>query len=172
MYVDDLLEMADDTTVAAGAGTSVIGDVIPLVKLNTGATDGSNNPGDGRPIYFVLQITEQIITGGSAGTIQFFLVSDHLSTLGGGVLASTTEHARSISILTDDATAVNADTTPGGLINRVGKVVMCLPLPQVLPYEKYLGVLCTVGTTTTTAGKINAFLTDDPSRWRPYADAI
>ena len=39
-------------------------------------------------------------------------------------------------------------------------------------YERYLGVLCTTGTTTTTAGKINAFLTKDVARWIATADGI
>ena len=39
-------------------------------------------------------------------------------------------------------------------------------------YERYLGILATIGTTTVTAGAINAFLTRDPTGWKSYPDAV
>lgn len=169
MILDEYNELCDESAVQLATSTAVIGDVIPL--YNT-----TNYPGDGEPLYLVVTIAETIataITGGTAaaGTAQFFLVSDSLSTLGGGTLASCTEHARSAVITTDDYDTVFASSTlyPP---NSPGAVVMCVPLPSTKPYEKYLGLLCTTATTAPAQGKINAFLTRDPQRWRAYANAI
>jgi hypothetical protein len=35
-------------------------------------------------------------------------------------------------------------------------------------YERYLAVQAVIATTTVTAGKINAFLTHDVSKWKSY----
>ena len=91
-------------------------------------------------------------------------MSDALATLGGGVVANCTTHIASASLVTDDAAANSAQLNAGG-------VIYCGKLPTG-SYEKYLGILCTVTTTDVTAGKINAFLTNDPALWRPYADNV
>jgi hypothetical protein len=46
---------------------------------------------------------------------------------------------------------------------------IALPMEGVA-YEQYLGILCVTATTTTTAGKINAFLTKDVAKWTAYPD--
>lgn len=144
MILDERNEFADATSVAAAAGTALIGDVIDL------GTDGVN---DVEGMYAVISIDTEIITGGTAGTVQFFLVSDALATLGAGVVASCTLHASTASYATG-AAASNAALA-------AGKTLMQVALPKGT-YERYLGILCTTGTTTTTAGKINAFLTPTP----------
>ena len=69
MIMDELLEFADNVSVAAVAGTALIGDVIDL-----GAA--GENIGVGQPVYIVIRPSVEIITGGVAGTLQFKLVSD------------------------------------------------------------------------------------------------
>lgn len=144
MILDERNEFADAASVAAAAGTALIGDVIDL------GTDGVN---DVEGMYAVITVDTEIITGGTAGTVQFFLVSDSLATLGGGSVASCTLHANTASLATG-AAASNAALA-------AGKTLMQIALPKG-QYERYLGILCTTGTTTTTAGKINAFLTPTP----------
>lgn len=144
MILDDRLEFADATSVAAAAGTALIGDVVDL------GTDGVNDVED---MYVVISVDTEIYTGGSAGTVQFFVVSDSLTTLGGGAVASCTLHASTASIATGATGAV------AGL--AAGKTLLQVELPKG-QYERYLGILCTTGTTTTTSGKINAFLTPTP----------
>lgn len=162
MLMDERLEFADAVSVAATAGTALIGDVIdldaPEVSPNTTLDL------EGSDLYFVIQTDTEVITGGTAGTIQFFLVSDALETLGSATVANCTTHIASAVLVTDDSAANSAELNAGGII-FAGK------LPRG-SYEKYLGVLCTVGTTTVTAGKINAFLTNDPALWRAYADNV
>lgn len=144
MILDKRNEFADAVSVAASAGTALIGDVIDL------GTDGVNDVED---LYAVISVDTEIITGGSAGTVQFFLVSDSLATLGSGTVAGSTLHA-STSALATGAASSNASLA-------VGKTLLQVELPKGT-YERYLGVLCTTATTTTTAGKINAFLTPTP----------
>ena len=162
MILDERLEFCDAVSVAAAAGTALVGVVIDLKP----ATTSPNTTVDleGVDMYLVIQTDTEIITGGSAGTIQFFLVSDALATLGSGVVANCTTHVASASLVTDDAAANSNELNAGGLI-FVGR----LPSGS---YERYLGILCTIGTTTVTAGKINAFLTSDPAIWRAYADNV
>lgn len=157
MVLDELLEFADAVSVAAVASTFVVGDVIDL-----GAA--SRDIGNGEPLYLVITTDTEVITGGVAGTIQFDLVSDALATLGGGVLANCTTHFSTGLLVTDDAAVNDARLNAGGVIAAVA-----LPYGS---YEQYLGILCTVGTTTTTAGKVNAFLTHDVAKWAAYNDAI
>ena len=157
MILDERNEFADAVSVAAGTGCAVIGDVIDL-----GAT--SRNIGDGEPLYLVITTDTEVITGGAAGTIQFDLVSDSLATLGAGVLADCTTHFSTGSMVTDDAALNDSRLNAAGVIAAVA-------LPHGT-YERYLGILCTIGTTTVTAGKVNAFLTPDVAKWAAYANAI
>ncbi len=159
MILDERLEFADAASVAAAAGTALIGDVI-----DTGIVGTSLQPNDlgvGEALYVVIQTDTAIVTGGSAGTIQLFLVSDALATLGGGSVGSCTTHLTSASL----ATGASAS---GAL--AAGGTILAARLPAGT-YERYLGILCTIGTTPVTAGKINAFLTNDVSRLAAYADA-
>lgn len=144
MILDERNEFADATSVAAAAGTALIGDVVDL------GTDGVNDVED---MYCVISVDTEIYTGGVAGTVQFFLVSDSLATLGGGAVASCTLHANTAALVT------GGTGTQAAL--AAGKTLMQVELPKGT-YERYLGILCTTGTTTTTSGKINAFLTPTP----------
>lgn len=156
MILDERLEFADATSVAATAGTAVLGDVIDL-----GA--GVDDIGIGEDMWIVIQATTEIITGGTAGTIEFFVVSDSLATLGSATLANCTQHLTSGSLVTDDS-AANSDKL------NAGGVILAARLPAG-DYERYLGILVTIGTTTVTAGAVNAFLTKDYAKWTALADA-
>lgn len=156
MILDEYGEFADATSVAAVASTAVIGDVIDLGGV-------TQDIGIGEDMWCVITVDTEIITAGSAGTIQFFLVSDALTTLGGGVVANCTEHFRTAALVTDDAGA-NAD------VLNVGGVIAAFRLPAGT-YERYLGILATIATTEVTAGKINAFLTKDYAKWIATPDA-
>ncbi len=155
MILDERNEFADAVSVAAAAGTALIGDVIDLGSV-------SRDIGNGQPLYLVIQTDTEIITGGSAGTIQFTLASDAQAAI--ATDGSATAHFVSASLVTDDAAANSAQLNAGGVIAAVA-----LPMGT---YERYLGILCTIGTTTVTAGKINAFLTADVSKWVATDDAL
>lgn len=155
MILDERNEFADAVSVAAAAGTALIGDVIDLGSA-------SRDIGSGQPVYLIIQTDTEIITGGSAGTIKFQLASDSTADLA----TSATIHLDTGTLVTDDAAANDARLNAGGLI-------FSAPLPQGAVYERYLGILAVIGTTTVTAGKINAFLAfDQPPAQRAYPDAM
>lgn len=156
MIMDERLEFADAVSVAAAAGTALIGDVIDL-----GAN--SRDIGSGRELFLVISVDTEIITGGSAGTIQFVLASDAQAAV--ATDGSATAHYTSRAFVTDDAAANDTAMNAGQFA-----VVVALP-PEGPVYERYLGILAVIATTTVTAGKINAYLTLDPPRSaRIYAE--
>jgi len=154
MIMDNFTEFCDATSVAAIAGTALLGDVIDL----TTARDVG-----GSKLFFVMTVDTAIITGGTAGTIQFQLVSDAQAAI--AVDGSATVHWTSKSFVTDDAALNDLDA---------GDIICQIELPieaDGTVYERYLGVIATIGTTTVTAGKVNAFLTKDPMVHKSYANA-
>lgn len=154
MIMDERLEFADAVTVAHAAGTVLLGDVIDL--------EVARDIGNGQPVYLVITVDTEVITGGSAGTIAFQLVSDAQAAI--ATDGTATVHIDTGTFVTDDSAANSAQLNAGGLI-------CCIALPiEGHVYERYLGVLYIIGTTTTTAGKVNAFLTLDPTPWKAYAE--
>jgi len=154
MILDDRLEFCDATSCAAAAGTALLGSQIDLGT--------ARDIGNGEPLYLVLQCATSIITAGAAGTIKFQLASD-----------------ASAAVATDGSATVHYDTgtfvTDGDDANDLdaGDVIAVVALPmEGNTYERYLGILCVVGTTEVTAGAINAFLTHDVAKWKAYANAI
>jgi hypothetical protein len=156
MILDARNEFCDATSVAAAAGTALVGNVIDL-----GAA--ARDLGNGEPLYLGITVDTEIITGGTAGAIQFFLASDAQAAI--AVDGTATIHLTSPSIVTDDAAA-------NGALANAGSKILFAALPMGATYERYLGILSTVTTTEVTAGKINAFLTKDPHGWRAYPDPI
>ena len=157
MIMDERTEFADAVSVAAAAGTALIGDVIDMQVVR--------DLGNGREVFLVITTDTEIITGGTAGTLGFQLASDAAAAI--ATDGTATVHWASKLFVTDDAGANAAEFNVGG-------VIACIALPlEGPPYERYLGILAVTATTTTTAGKINAFLTLDPhAAYKTYADAI
>jgi hypothetical protein len=154
MIMDEYVEFADAVSVAAAAGTALIGDVIDLSAVH-------RDVGAGEPLYLVISIATSIITGGVAGTVQFQLVSDAAAAI--ATDGSATVHYASKLFVTDDDALNELDA---------GEFAVIVALPSEGPvYERYLGILCVTATTTTTAGAINAFLTHDPKVYQAYARA-
>lgn len=151
MIMDSRNEFADAVSVAAAAGTALIGNVIDL-----GATH--RDIGNGKTVYLILTVDTEIITAGSAGTVKFQLASD-----------STADLATSPTIHYDSGTFATGAAASNALL-LAGKTLAVIALPlEGKVYERYLGILAVTATTTTTAGKINAFLTLDPAGWAAYA---
>ena len=157
MWLDERTEFADDVSVANAAGTYLIGDVIDM--------EVARDLGNGQPVYLCIRTgSTEIITGGSAGTIQFKLASDAQAAV--ATDGSATEHVITDTFVTDDSAANSDQLNAGGTI-----YFGALPLEN-FAYERYLGILAVVATTTVTAGTINAFLTIDPNGWKSYADGV
>lgn len=156
MILDERLEFCDATSVAGTAGTALVGDVINVQEI------GKDIGVTGMPLYLVIQCATSIITGGSAGTIQFKLASDAAAAI--DTAGNATEHWVSKAFVTDGDDANDIDA--GAYIARVP-----LPMETLVTYEQYLGILVVIATETVTAGAINAFLTFNPPNWRALPDA-
>lgn len=141
MILDELNEFADATALStSGTGAALVGDVIDL----------GVNPNDVEGMYLVIQVDTAVTSAGSA-TVAFALASDAQAAI--AVDGSATTHFATPAIA--KATLV------------AGYRVAAVALPKGT-YERYLGVIATVGTAALTAGKINAFLTDNINTWKAY----
>lgn len=149
-FIDKNNTFATAASVAHAAGTVVLGDYYDT---------GNDTINDVDDIYFVVVVTTEIITAGSAGTIQFELVTSASTT----VSSSPTVHLTSASQATG-ATTTNPAVEAGG-------VLIYAELPKGV-YLRYMGVLYIVGTTTTTAGNVDAFLTKGFPQWTAFPAAI
>ena len=159
MICDVLNTFADGVSVAAAAGTALIGDVIDL-----GANHADVGLATNGKLYLVLTTSTEIITGGAAGTVKFQLASDAQAAIATDGSASI--HFDTGTFVTDDSAANDSALNAGGRI-------ACFALPlEGRVYERYLGILAVTATTTTTAGAINAFLTNTPPAWAAYPDGI
>jgi len=154
MIIDSRNEFCDATSVAAAAGTALVGNVIDL-----GAE--VYDIGVSGPLYLVMTCDTAVITGGSAGTISFSLASDAQAAI--ATDGSATVHFSTGSFVTDDAALNDLDA---------GAVIAMVQLPMGTQYERYLGILATVGTTTVTEGAINAFLTPVAPQRHAYPDNV
>jgi hypothetical protein len=148
MILDERTEFCDATALnTGGAGSYLVGDQIDLTL--------ARDIGRGEPIYFVVTIDTALV--GVNNTTSFSLCSDSTASI--AVDGSQTVH------YTSPVFAVTALAT-------AGVVPVCVALPwEGIVYERYLGVVHTTAVAALSAGKINAFLTHDPARWKAYADA-
>jgi len=155
MIIDKRTELADAVSVANAAATINVGNVIDLEAVR--------DVGNGQPVYLIVTVDTEIITGGTAGTIQFQLVSDAITT---PHVSTATKHLYSPVFITDDDAANSPELNAGGV-----PWVVTLPL-EGEQYERYIGLQAVIGTTTITAGAVNAFLSLDPYGWKAYPDAV
>lgn len=142
MILDERTEFCDATALNTGAaGSYLIGDVIDLGV--------ARDLGGDMATYLVITVDTTATSGGSA-TGQFNLVTDDN--------ASLTSPA---TLVSSKAWAV-ADMT-------AGKTLLAVQLPlEGTAYERYIGIQQVTGTAAFTAGKVNAFITEDVARWKAY----
>lgn len=145
--LDERTEFADAVSIAHAAGEVILGDVIPL------DTAGMNLGNSMTPVYLVISVDTSLDSTGGASTVAFKLMSHSTATITAGATHLTTAAFT-------EAQAV------------AGTILLCVALPQA-EYGKYLGLSYTIAGETSTAGKVNAYLTmDPPNGWKAYADAI
>lgn len=153
MILDARNEFCDAVALnTGGAGSYLVGS-----QIDTGIAGTSTQPNDlgvDDTLYLVLQVDTTATSGGSA-TVQFHLASD-----------------ASASVATDGSATYHFSTGAIPVATLVaGYTIAAVKLPSGV-YERYLGILQTTAVAALTAGKINAFLTNDVSRIRHYADAV
>lgn len=147
MILDERGEFCDATALNTGAAASyLIGDVIDLESIGV-------DLGSSADIWVVITVQTTATSGGSA-TGQFHLASDAQAAI--AVDGTATYHFSTAAIAV--ATLV------------AGYTIAAFKMPAGT-YERYLGILQTTAVAAFTAGKVDAFLTMDYAKWKPYADA-
>lgn len=160
MIADTLLTFADG--VAAGdTGTRIVGDSVDLRGMGTASGAGLNSMigslrdvGAGQPVYLQVSVDEAFL------------------------FAGTTDHSYTVKFVTgndsnlSDFTVLASSTNPSTTDIALGTKLLQITLPmEGTAYKRYVGVQeVVVGTTTT--GKLNAYLSIDPSTGtKVYADS-
>ncbi len=149
MILDERNEFADATALSQiGTGLALVGDVIDL--------GAAGELGAITDLWLVVQVDTTVLAGGGASSVAFVLASDAQAAIAAD--GSATEHFRTAAIA--KATLV------------AGYEVCQVQVPRTPAFERYVGILQDVSTNALTAGKINAFLTTDPTFIKAYADAL
>lgn len=148
MILDERLEFADAAAIALNIGNAIAPntDVIDL-----GSAPTLKDIGSGEPMYLVLNVDTDFV--GATATIQFQLCSDSTANLA-------------------TSKTVHIDTGAIAVATWVAGYTLIYPLPLTETYERYLGLWMTVATANVTAGKLNAFLTSNVTRWTAVPDAL
>ena len=154
MIRDARTTFASAVSVAAAAGTAVFGNYI----------DRTTTPNfDQARLYLVIWCTTAIITGGSAGTVQFDLISSAATS------GSTPDlHIQTPLFVTGSASV--APLTAGSLIwmQELSRGSGILGLGA---YLRYIMMQCVTATTTTTTGAVSAFLSLETGYWAALPNA-
>ena len=142
MILDERTEFCDATALNTGAaGNYLIGDVVDLGV--------ARDLGGDMAVYLVITVDTAATSGGSA-TGQFNLVTDDNASL------------------TSPTTLVSSKAWTVATMTA-GTVLMAIQLPlEGTLYERYIGIQQVTGTAAFTAGKVNAFITEDVARWKAY----
>lgn len=146
MILDELTEFCDATSAVLAIGNAIIGDVIDL-----GAAPTLQDIGNGGPLYLVIQVDTTFV--GATSTTTFELSSDSTANLA----TSRTVHVSTGAIT---------------VATLIAGYTFAVALPITATYERYLGLWETVATANVTAGKINAFLTEDVAKWVSLPNAV
>lgn len=147
MAIIDKLTTFHEGSIAASAGTALVGDVMNLKD--------ARDIGNGKTVYLNIIFTAAVASGGSA-TVNIQLASDAQA-----------------AIATDGSATIHWQTGAQAVAaNPLGKTYsVAIPL-EGNAYEQYLGILVVTATATTTAGSIIAFLAPTPIGWQAYPDAV
>jgi len=146
------------TLTVTASTTTQIGDLIPL----SAARD--LGPHNNQPLYLVLLAGTPLASAATTSAIVFNLLTDGNTPTGSPpTLPSPSIIASSPSIALS-TTAIATGTVLW---------VQALPFEALTLYETWLGLSHTNGGVALAAGcRIDAFLTTNPPRWKPYADAV
>lgn len=148
MIVDKLTEFGEDFDLDQETGSYLLTNQIDLGAAGV-------DPGAGQPVYLNVIVTETFTDGGDAATLVLQVRSDDSASI----------HASTSSLHFASGSMLKAVLTAGT------KFTFALPHTNAIPYERYLGVQAVVGTAGFDSGMISAFLSLDPTGWKPYADA-
>jgi hypothetical protein len=148
MITDNLLMLSGTTSATTGVTTGqdlsqVAANYISENVVDTGnATNIARDMGEGESLYIVFTVTEAFTSGGAATVAINCVVSPATALTGSTTVGSVA------------ATAVASLTLGTQFVVRINPLVASLGL-------RYLGVIYTIATATTTAGAMTAYVVKD-----------
>ncbi len=131
MYLDSLLKLSD-----AQDFSQTTGDYYSTNVINANVT---RDIGPGEQLALVIVVDEAFTSSSSTATVIFSVIDE----------ADTTLDSSSVEIVKTDTLVVTRLT--------LGKIII-LPIPSGLITQQYLGMRVDIGTDTTTAGTVTAFV--------------
>lgn len=137
MYVDAQLTFSDAQAITATANSTNVIDTGPLFSGITG-----RNLGVGRQLYIAVTVDVAFTDSGSDSTIAISLVTDDNAALSS---ASTIASLGTLAALTPAGTSV----------------FFPMPLPNTVPYERYIALTYTAANGSLTTGSITASIVLD-----------
>lgn len=121
-------------------------------QIDLGAA--GRDPGNGQVVYLNMVVEETFTDGGDSATLNIRLRSDDSAAI----------HASTSSAHFETGTMLKAALVAGN------KFSFAIPLANVVPYERYLGLQAVVGTAGFDAGEITAWLGLEPLGWKAYPE--
>ena len=147
MITDNLLMLSGTTSSTTGVTTgqnlaAAASSPISENVIDTGnATNIARDMGEGEPLYIVFTVTEAFVGAGATVAINC-------------VVSAATALTTPTTVGSIAATAVASLTLGTQFVVRINPLVASLGL-------RYLGVIYTIATATTTAGKMSAYVVKD-----------
>ncbi len=142
MYIDRNLRFSDEQALTATADGAAVVDLMVARDI-----------GKSSDVFIVFCVTETLDSAGEGATL-------------------------TIALVTDDNASLTSDTAIQTLATTIAEASLVAGYKRVfkiqpgLAFERYLGLVYTVGTENFTSGKVSAFITNDPEDYRTYADPI
>lgn len=146
--IDSRTEFGDAFDLTETTGTYLLTNQIDLGIAG-------RDPGNGQPVYLIIQFDTSTNSSGNGETVQFRLASDATASIHA---TTSTEH-----LLTE--AYAQSQMTAGS------RYVFTLPV-EGLAYEQFLGLQAIIGGETITAGAVSAWLSLDPMGWKSHPDAV
>ena len=139
MILDSLLRLSDSEDISQAAGTKYSTSV-----LNTSTVLGDF--GAGEQLYAIFCIDAAVTSANSTATVTFNILDELDTTL--------------------DSSSVVIASTGALIVTRLtlGKIIV-LPVPAGLITQQYIGASYVIGTETTTAGTVSAWIGVGPQTW-------
>ncbi len=131
MILDSLLKLSDGQDFSQTTGDYYSSNVI-----NSGVT---RDIGPGETLALFIAVDEAFTSSSSTATVKFSVIDE----------ADTTLDSSSVEIVSTDDIIVTRLT--------LGKIII-LPIPSGLLTQQYLGMRVDIGTDTTTAGTVTAYI--------------
>jgi len=162
-YIDSQNKFANAASIAAAAGTAVIGDnfdtsaTVPASGAVVAGAGQGRNMGVGEPLFGHILVTTALVQASTDGTVIFQLVS-----------AATTTLTSSPRVHWASETYTDGASPSGGAdLLAIGNLIEFIVPPDDKTWLRYIGFLCVTGVQTSSAGAVTIWI-DHSKAGKPF----